>query len=117
MFASDSQACRAIVALLEASALPPLRGLWTDAGPTERACKLLERGGRGMSRGEALLLRVAFDFWNGRGEAKFADVINVLDPRRLELVGSLMAAMNAGSGAVEKWLFEVGKEAPHGGER
>ena len=52
-FRHDAQACRAIVALLEASELPRLRGLWGPSGPTSEAVErwIAEHGsGRGGPR-------------------------------------------------------------------
>jgi len=102
MFANDAQQCRAIRALLGSHFHGSrLDELWGPTGPTELACTLLEQGGHG-SHGEIVLLRVAFDFWNGRGKAKFSDVIEVLDTERLQLVASLAMAYNGD--AVDEWV-------------
>lgn len=103
-FRDDAQACRAIAALLEASELPPLRGLWTPTGPTSEAVELVEAGGGAMSSGEAVMLRAAFDFWNGQGGATLDALLHTLDPRRAGLVCGLVLAVHEGGEAVERWI-------------
>lgn len=110
-FRDDAQACRAIAALLEASALPRLRGLWTATGPTSEAVELVEAGGGPLSSGEAMMVRAAFDFWNGQGGATLDGLLHVLDPRRAGLVCGLVLAVHEGGEAVERWTAE------HGGGR
>jgi hypothetical protein len=108
MFKSDAQACQAIKKLLDESGLPALRGLWTDAGPTDAAVSLIDRGGGPMSSGEVAMLRAAFDFWNGRGGLKLDTIIDVLDVSRAEAVCSLALALKRGSHAVDEWIAGSG---------
>lgn len=111
MFRDDMQANRAIRALFEAAGLPPLRGLWTADGPTARACELVEAGGGPLSHGEAVMLRVAFDAWNGEGKATVSELLHVLDSRRARLVCGLVLAAHEGGEAVERWIIEAGQGA------
>jgi len=100
MFQNEAQQCRAIRTLLGSLFHGSrLDELWTATGPTELAVREL---GGAMSKGERVLLRVAFDFWNAQGMAHLRDVINVLDSERLALVASLAMAVNAG--AVDEWV-------------
>jgi hypothetical protein len=108
MFKSDAQACEAIRKLLDESGLPPLRGLWTDNGPTNAAVSLIEGGGGAMSSGELAMLRAAFDFWNGRGGLKLDTLIDVLDAKRAEAVCTLALALIRGSHAVDQWIASKG---------
>lgn len=101
MFRNDRQAARCNRALL---APLGLADLWTAEGPTPRACELLDQAGGGMSAGEALMLRVTFDLWNGRGGADLGRLLAVLDADRLRDLGELLAAMANGPDAVAGWL-------------
>jgi hypothetical protein len=83
MWASEKAQTAAIITLL--SPHPALAGLWTDKGPTRLACAFLEHGAP-LSGGEMLLLKVAFDLWNGRGKATVADLLTTLDERNLRAV-------------------------------
>lgn len=100
MFRDERQACAAIRSLLER--LPALQQLWTDDGPAERAVELLENGGGPLSHGEAIMLRVAFDLWNGHGGATLADTLVVLDRENAEAVLTLVLAVQRGG--VDAWL-------------
>ena len=99
MFSNEHQKALTIRLLLS----PYLEHFWTENGPTEQASDYLDNGAP-LSSGEMIMLRVAFDFWNGNGGAKFADVANRLDSRNTALVASLMAAVASGSHAVNQWI-------------
>ena len=86
MWQSEKQQCQVIGAILHRT---HLQSLWTEDGPTREACELLEAGGGPLSHGEAILLRVAFDLWNGEGKATVDDLITVLDG------GNLLAVLEA----------------------
>jgi hypothetical protein len=111
MWRSERQQCEVIRRLLAPH--HALARLWTPTGPTDKACQLLEDDGGPMSSGEVLLLRVAFDIWNGGGGAKVGDLLSTLDERNLRAVvvaisardGSLFSspsldeALNSGDGS------------------
>ena len=61
---------------------------------------------RAYSSGEALILAVALDIWNGHGKARLSEVVNVLDGRLLSMVGGLLSALGAedGGDTAEVWL-------------
>jgi hypothetical protein len=100
MFKSEAQQCQAIRILLSSL---HLERFWTDKGPTRQACDYLE--GSPLSHGEQLLLRCAFDFWNGEGKVTlYRDLLGVLDSTRLDQVLSLAMAANAGAEAVDGWI-------------
>lgn len=63
-----------------------LQSFWSENGPTREACELLEAGGGPLSHGQAVLLRVAFDLWNGEGKATVDELITVLDAGNLCVV-------------------------------
>lgn len=76
---------------------------WTDKGPTRQACDYLKSSP--LSHGEQILLRCAFDFWNGAGKVQlYRDLLGVLDGTRLHLVLTLALAANAGGTAVDEWI-------------
>ena len=103
MFRDDRQIARCNRALL---APLHLADLWTDEGPTPRARELLDQGGGPMSSGEALMLLVTFDLWNGRGNANLGRLLAVLDADRVRDLGTLLAAEADGPDAVDAWLAE-----------
>jgi len=101
MFRDDAQTCRAVRVLL---ASVGLANLWTFDGPTARAVALLEANGGTLSSGEAFMLLVAFDVFNGHGNATIGRLLGVLDARRTELVAGLLVAVASGAEHVDVWL-------------
>jgi hypothetical protein len=100
MYRDEAQQCQAIRILLSSL---NLEHLWTDKGPTKRACEWL--GGSPLSSGEQVMLRCAFDFWNGEGKVTlYRDLMGVLDSTRLRKVLSLALAVNSGGAAVDHWI-------------
>ncbi len=83
MWQSETQQCFVIGRLLQRVRL---ERLWTASGPTKEACQLLEKGGGPLSHGEAIMLRVAFDIWNGDGEATVGEMLGTLDEGNLRAV-------------------------------
>jgi hypothetical protein len=99
MFCSQAQQCQAIRILLSSLRL---EHLWTEKGPIRQACEYLVRSP--PSHGEEVLLRCAFDFWNGEGKVLLhRDLLGVLYSARLEKVLTLAMAVNAGGSPVDKW--------------
>jgi hypothetical protein len=105
MFKTEKQQCEAIRCLL---ASLNLHRFWTLKGPTRQACDYLE--GSPLSSGEQVMLRVAFDFWNGAGKVTLYRDLGTLDSTRLFKVATLMLAANAGGDAVDKWIVKEGAE-------
>ena len=100
MYRSEAQQCQAIRILLKSLNLDYL---WTDKGPTPKALFWLE--GSPLSLGEQVMLRCAFDFWNGEGKVTlYRDLLGVLDSARLEKVLTLALAVNSGGEAVDRWI-------------
>lgn len=97
----QGQACRAILARVD------LERLWEpidEPRPTEGAFEALADGDGALSRGEHLMLRVAWDLWNGSGKATIAECLARLDTGNLLAVGTLITAIADGSRAVDEWL-------------
>lgn len=92
-------------------ALVGLGGLWRHdfgyPGPTRRAHALLEAGGAPLSSGERVMLRLAWDVWNGAGRAVLGETLAVLSPRLLEKVGRLLMACAQGPDQIDAWIQEV----------
>lgn len=99
MYRNDKQGCVAIRLLLASLGM---EGLWTETGPTSTAVKYLE--GSPLSSGEQLLLRAAFDLWNGHGKVTLWDLMGTLDATRTELLFSLALAVTNGGHAVDTWI-------------
>ncbi len=113
MWQSEKSRNDAILRLLAPH--PALARLWHGRagpgvmGPTNLAIEYVEHGSP-LSSGEQLLLRVAFDLWNGGGGAKVGDLLDTLDARNLRavcvallqrdggIVGVLDQALNEGDG-------------------
>ena len=105
MFRNDAQICACARVLLRSVRQEKL---WTETGSTEEAIKLLHTRGGYLSSGERLMLFVAFDFWNGQGNAEFPKLINVLDSNKLRLVCTLAVVVAEGATAIDRWLIECG---------
>lgn len=99
MWKSDAQACEAITELLRSVRL---ERLWTPTGPTQEAVDWIDADGGPLSSGEMLMLRVAFDFWNGQGHADFGRMLHVFDDTRFQRVCELATAL--AQGEVDQWL-------------
>jgi hypothetical protein len=84
--------------------LPGMLRFWTPTGPSEEAVRFIEAESSPLSSGEWLLLRIAFDFWNGHGRVTIADVLATLDGERTRIVCDLMHAVTRGPVAVENWI-------------
>lgn len=104
-FRDEAHANRALQAFVRSSRLPALRGMWDLHGPARDAFASIGV----LSSGEGLILRVALDIWNGTGNANVSDLVHILDKERLDLVLSLLAAVNAGSDAVDEWIAKRGE--------
>lgn len=112
MFQNDHQ--RAVVCAALTKTIPPAysKGPWwiTEGNPrpSDRAItaiELLEDGsGLPISTGEKILLRTAWDIWNGRGMAPLGDVIARLSPNHIGRIGRLIVAIAAGPLAIDLWL-------------
>ena len=103
MFRDEEQTHRAIRTFLDT--IPGLGRYWTDTGPTEEAGRVVEQRGGALSSGEALLVRVAFDLWNGRGGADFGRVVHTLGSEPLAALGALLKAMShPDDAAIDQWL-------------
>jgi hypothetical protein len=111
MFKNEEQQCTAIRCLL---ASLNLHHFWTPKGPTKQAVDYLD--GSPLSTGEQVMLRCAFDFWNGEGKVMlYRDLLGVLDSTRLHKVLSLALAANSGAAAVENWItIEMAEQRERG---
>jgi len=92
MWRNEAHQCAVIRKLLAPH--PAIARLWTSQGPTELACEYLE--GSPLSSGEQLLLRVAFDIWNGGGGAKVGELLHTLDERNLRAVTDALLERDGG---------------------
>jgi hypothetical protein len=112
MFRSERQQCQAIRLLLSGL---NLEYLWTETGPTDQACKWVKRNP--LSSGESILLRAAFDLWNGEGKVTLWQIQGTLDQRHCERLFSL--ALAAGYGADHRCRIERRKHGcgPRGGRQ
>ena len=104
MFRDTRQQTRALRALL---ATVRLENLWTFEGPTAEAMELLRDNGGHLSSGETIVLKAAFDFWNGKGGCELNRMLHILDHDLMEAILSLALAVSDitdSFGAVDRWL-------------
>lgn len=92
-----------------------LEHLWRTR-PTAEALKLLAANGGYLSSGEFLILQIAFEIWDGRGHVHLADIMTMLDPKRLRLLSSYLGALCYGGPGVEAWLAEHSVSCNENGE-
>lgn len=97
MWRSEKARTRAILVMLAPH--HALAGLWTYDGPTDLALTYLERDGGPLSSGEAVLLRAAFDLWNGTGRCTVDALLSTLDARTLRAVAMALLARDGGAEA------------------
>jgi hypothetical protein len=105
MFRDDAQLARCCRALM---AQARMEKLWTVAGPTPHALELLDANGGPLSSGERIMLLVTFAFWNGRGELRFAEIVETLDVEPTGAVCLLLTAVKRGADQVDAWLDTYG---------
>lgn len=109
MFKTEAQQCHAIRMLLSSL---NMERFWTEKGPTRQAVDYLN--GSPLSSGEQVMLRCAFDFWNGEGKVTlYRDLLGVLDSERLNAVLTLAMAANAGGDAVGDWIAKRPAQDTH----
>ena len=96
--------CRRLLDLVDAS------DRWTPNGPTPeaRVAPAAECGPDAQR-----LLAACWAIWEGSSTLALNELL-LLEPRRLEAVGELLAAMARGSGAIDAWLARW-EAAPLGG--
>lgn len=100
MFRSEKQQCRAIQLLLRSLRLDYL---WTESGPTRQAHQCLKNSP--LSADQQILLRCAFELWNGTGEVLLhKDILGPMDKERAELLFTLLLALTYGEDAVQAWI-------------
>lgn len=68
------------------STTPQVARMWGIAGPSDEAVQLLDEDGGYLSSAERLLLKVAFDIWNGHGHCSVGELLDTLDEVRLRAV-------------------------------
>lgn len=113
-FRNDRQRAKACRVLLQFQGLERFWAsddIGTAFGPTVEATIELAKVrsmGSLLSTSEGLLLRVAFDFWNGAGFATLWDVQSHLNVNIIHAIGELLIAANedldAQGAPVEKWV-------------
>lgn len=100
-----SHACKVLLSLVE------LEHLWDEErGPTEGAVAQLHRAEDGeclLSNGEQVMLRTAFDIWNGGGGATLWDMMTGLEPDMSVAIGDLvLRASQDDPDLVDEWIRE-----------
>lgn len=78
--------------------------------PTEAACHVIGLGLEGteppvLSASEETLLRVAWDFWNGQGDATIGRISMNLDGPTQTRIAELLRASVGGPEAIDAWLL------------
>lgn len=102
MFQNDTQrvaVCRAILQRVGLSTL------WVSSGPTEAAFAYLKAP---LSAGEGLLVRIAWDTWNGSGKVSLAEMFARLSKSHVYVITALIDAVAEGPDCVDEWLDDQG---------
>jgi hypothetical protein len=94
MWASEKARNRAIMVMLSGSAT--MARMWTQNGPTPEALDLIEADGGPLSGGEKVLLRAAFDLYNGTGKCTVDSLLCTLDADNLRAVAAAVLARDEG---------------------
>jgi hypothetical protein len=85
-------------------------------GPSEDAAHelyLVREGDSRLSSGQKVLLKVAFDLWNGSGGASFHDIREWLDAAIVQSIGELMmSASQDDPSLLDHWEETWGKYDP-----
>lgn len=100
MWESEKARNEAIRRMLEA--LPTMARLWDGRGPTAEAVELIAAGGGPLSSGERVMLKAAFDLWNGTGRCTIDELLSTLDSRRLRAVTTALLARDGGEDRTPK---------------
>lgn len=90
-----AEVCRVLLARAD------LRGLWTDAGPTEAARALLSDA-RSLQPDQAITLKTAWRLWSGSLEV--TRELAELPDDVASALGALDKAMTRGPGGIDRWL-------------
>ncbi len=82
----------------------PMR-MWTiePPEPTEDAVKVC-KGITRLSRHESLMVRAAWDIWNGYGKVEIVELVEVLNSHNLKTVADCLKAIANGPEAIDRWL-------------
>lgn len=106
-----AKACRILLRFQGLEHFWMAEDLGPSAGPTDEATVELAKvrsGSSLLSSSERLLLRVAFDFWNGAGFASIWDVQSYLNVNIIHAIAELLIAANENpqltGSEVDKWL-------------
>ena len=102
MFWDNNLQADAIQTFLSCSGHFGSQVLFEQGHATELFFRLYKRR-RSYSHGERILLEIALDFWNGQGNARFADLYQ-LNAHDRSLVFSLYQALCSSSQAVQAWI-------------
>jgi hypothetical protein len=105
LFTSQLQTASACRILL---AFAGMDALWSDAGPTELAVRLLESGGGSLSLSEFTMLRAAFEIWNRLGHLTLGTILDGLTREQIEALTSLLVARARGTEAIDVWIAANG---------
>jgi len=102
MFWDNELQAAAIQTLLDRTGRFTGQPLFQQGRASELFFRLYKRR-RSYSHGERILLEIALDFWNGQGNARFADLYQ-LNPQTRSLVFSLYQALCTSPQAVLAWI-------------
>ena len=100
MFRDRAQIARVCAVLTTGCGTHP----WFDAGGPTQAARQAQQDPAELSPTERALLELSFCFWEGERGPAFGVLLQLLDPRRLRLLGSLLMALSESRAAVDRWL-------------
>lgn len=102
MFWDDELQALAIQVFLDCTGRFDGKTLFNHGKPTDLFFRTYKRRGV-FSHGERVILEIALDFWNGRGNTRFSELYT-LSPQGRELTFSLYQALCDSAQAVQDWI-------------
>jgi hypothetical protein len=80
---------------------------FTVDGPSRGALRWAKQKGGPLSHGEAIILSVAFDFWNGEGWCKLEELLHTLDGTNLRAIADALIAYADGPTGISRYIVHT----------
>lgn len=102
-----ARVCKKLLEMVRLGHLFEASDIGPDFGPTQEAVGSLFRvqdGCSPLSTGEGIVLRTAFDIWNGAGQTTIPELMQNLPPSIVQAIGELIVAVAIGATSyIDAW--------------